>query len=95
MCNDCLEKILIENDFNWEIVNKICQYADIPFVPSEFVRLQELNKEKGRKFLIENGEGINDEYAEMIVDEFLNAEYEGGRHQTRIDMISAIEQGEM
>ena len=33
--------------------------------------------------------------AEMIVDEFLNAEYEGGRHQTRIDMISAIEQGEM
>lgn len=32
--------------------------------------------------------------AEMIVDEFLNAEYEGGRHQARIDMISAIEQGE-
>lgn len=32
--------------------------------------------------------------AEMIVDEFLNAEYEGGRHQRRIDMISAIEQGE-
>lgn len=33
--------------------------------------------------------------AEMIVDEFLNAKYEGGRHQGRIDMISAIEQGEM
>ena len=33
--------------------------------------------------------------AEMIVDEFLNAEYEGGRHQKRIDMISAIENGEM
>lgn len=32
--------------------------------------------------------------AEMIVDEFLNAEYEGGRHQNRIDMISAIEKGE-
>ncbi|MBP3361220.1 MAG: ribose 5-phosphate isomerase B [Clostridia bacterium] len=32
--------------------------------------------------------------AEMIVDEFLNAEYEGGRHQRRIDMISAIEAGE-
>lgn len=30
--------------------------------------------------------------AEMIVDEFLNAEYEGGRHQNRVDMISAIEQ---
>ncbi len=33
--------------------------------------------------------------AEMIVDEYLNAEYEGGRHQARIDMISAIENGEM
>jgi len=33
--------------------------------------------------------------AEMIVDEFLAAEYEGGRHQKRIDMISMIEKGEM
>lgn len=32
--------------------------------------------------------------AEMIVDEFLAAEYEGGRHQKRIDMITAIEKGE-
>ena len=30
--------------------------------------------------------------AEMIVDEFLNAEFEGGRHQKRIDMISDIEE---
>lgn len=33
--------------------------------------------------------------AEMIVDEFLSAKYEGGRHQGRIDMISAIERGEL
>ena len=32
--------------------------------------------------------------AEMIVDEFLNAEFEGGRHQNRIDMITKIENGE-
>lgn len=32
--------------------------------------------------------------AEMIVDEFLTAEFEGGRHQKRIDMIAAIERGE-
>ena len=38
---------------------------------------------------------VGEATAEMIVDEFLNAEYEGGRHQTIIDMISAIEQGEM
>lgn len=38
---------------------------------------------------------VGEATAEMIVDEFLAAEYEGGRHQTRIDMISAIERGEM
>jgi len=31
------------------------------------------------------------ETAKMIVDEWLNAKYEGGRHQTRIDMIAEIE----
>lgn len=33
--------------------------------------------------------------AEQIVDEFLNAEYEGGRHQNRVDLISAIEEGKI
>ena len=33
--------------------------------------------------------------AEMIVDAFLDAEYEGGRHGVRVDMISAIENGEL
>ncbi len=37
---------------------------------------------------------IGQEMAEMIVDEFLNTEYEGGRHQRRVDMIMAIEKGE-
>lgn len=31
--------------------------------------------------------------AETIVDAFLTAEYEGGRHAKRIDMITAIEEG--
>ena len=30
----------------------------------------------------------------QVVDEFLDAEYEGGRHARRVDMITAIEQGE-
>lgn len=38
---------------------------------------------------------VGESTAEMIVDEFLNAEYEGGRHQKRIDMITAIEEGEL
>lgn len=31
------------------------------------------------------------ELAKMIVDEWLAAEYEGGRHQVRLDMIKALE----
>lgn len=34
---------------------------------------------------------VTAEMAEKIVDEFLNAEFEGGRHQRRVDMISEIE----
>lgn len=34
------------------------------------------------------------EYAMMIVDEFLSADFEGGRHAQRVRMISAIERGE-
>jgi len=34
---------------------------------------------------------IGIETAKMIVDEWLNAEFEGGRHQIRIDMLSEIE----
>ncbi len=34
---------------------------------------------------------IGIELAKMIVDEWLNAEFEGDRHQNRVDMIAAIE----
>ena len=34
---------------------------------------------------------IGIELAKMIIDEWLSAEFVGGRHQTRVDMITAIE----
>lgn len=34
---------------------------------------------------------IGIETAKMIVNAFLNTEFEGGRHKTRVDMITAIE----
>ena len=37
---------------------------------------------------------VGDEMAKMIVDSFLNAEFEGGRHQRRVDMIMDIEERE-
>lgn len=34
---------------------------------------------------------VGSELAKMILDEFFNAEFEGGRHQRRVDMIKEIE----
>lgn len=38
------------------------------------------------------GRIIGDDLAKAIVDTWVNTEYEGGRHQTRLDMISQYEQ---
>lgn len=62
MCADCIEKLLVENEFSWELVDKLCRYADIPFVPAEFERLHESNGTKVFKV-----------YAEV----FLSSEFEG------------------
>lgn len=35
---------------------------------------------------------VGSEMAKMIVDTFLNTEYEGGRHQNRLDIITEIEE---
>lgn len=35
---------------------------------------------------------VGSELAKMIVDSFLDAAFEGGRHQHRVDLITAIEQ---
>lgn len=45
ICNTCLNNFLKENDFNWRAVDKICQYADIPFIPKEWERLKEMTDE--------------------------------------------------
>ena len=37
---------------------------------------------------------IGIELAKMIIDEFLSAEFEGGRHQRRVDMIMDVERRE-
>ena len=43
ICNSCIADYLESYDFDWEAVNKLCQWADIPFVPREWERLHELN----------------------------------------------------
>lgn len=43
VCNECITKYLSEYEFNWEAVDRICQWSGIPFIPKEFERLHELN----------------------------------------------------
>ena len=62
ICNDCISNYLVENDFNWDLVDKFCQCIDIPFVPNEFERLHK-----------DNGNNVFPIYAEV----FLSSEYEG------------------
>ena len=35
---------------------------------------------------------VGDELAKMILDEFFGAEFEGGRHENRVKMITEIEE---
>lgn len=62
VCNSCIETYLVDVDFNWREVDKLCQWADIPFVPKEWERLHEMN-----------GDQVFAVYAEV----FAQSEYEG------------------
>lgn len=62
ICNDCVKKILKQKEFSWDIVDKVCQMADIPFVPREWEKVYE-----------ENGENAFPVYANI----FRTSEYEG------------------
>lgn len=58
ICDECCAGYLEEKNFDWAVVNKLCQWADIPFVPKEFERLHETN---GRK--------VFHTYAEIFLSE--------------------------
>lgn len=62
LCNNCVDRLINENDGNWEIVDKLCQWADIPFVPKEWTKFRDMNEINAFK-----------RYAEM----FQQDEYEG------------------
>lgn len=54
-----------------------------------------LSKEHNNSNIIAFGARvIGIEMAKLIVDSWLNAEYQGGRHQARIDMIAEIEESQ-
>ena len=45
VCNACVDKELAAHNWDWEYIDKMCQIADIPFVPREWERLREMNEQ--------------------------------------------------
>lgn len=58
VCNFCIKEKLIEVGWRWEVVDKLCQYLDIPFIPKEFERLRDIN-----------GDNVFPVYAQILQEE--------------------------
>ena len=44
ICNTCLEALIRDSDYNWDTVDRLCQFLDIPFVPREWEKIKQKNK---------------------------------------------------
>lgn len=62
ICNDCIDKMINSQNGDWQFVDKLCQMADIPFIPKEWQNIAEMN-----------ASGAFYVYAQV----FLNSEYDG------------------
>lgn len=43
VCTECLGEELERNEYSWECMDRICQYVDIPFEPTKYEELREVN----------------------------------------------------
>ena len=76
MCNRCVNDILEEENYSWDIIDRLCQYLDIPFDPEKWEDMRLINDDRdaieayNRLFFSEEYEGIgwkeyNDAYEEL------------------------------
>ena len=49
ICNECLVKLVSQNEHNWAWIDKVCQFIDIPFVPA---RWEPLHDAQGARAII-------------------------------------------
>jgi len=40
LCDDCIANLLEDAHWDWGEVNKLCQYADVPFAPKEWEKIK-------------------------------------------------------
>lgn len=43
ICNSCIKDFLKTESFSWEAIDKLCQLADIPFIPKQWETLYQAN----------------------------------------------------
>ena len=41
-CNECIAELISAGEGNWEIIDKICQWTDIPFIVKEWDRVAQI-----------------------------------------------------
>ena len=46
ICKDCIEGFLLKNEGNFTAFDKLCQWADIPFLVNEWMKIYKYNKGK-------------------------------------------------
>ena len=39
ICNDCLDEELRAANGEWELMEYICEWADVPFIPEQFTKV--------------------------------------------------------
>lgn len=44
ICNGCINDYLKEKEYDWDAIDHLCQWADIPFIVKEWERLAQLNE---------------------------------------------------
>lgn len=42
ICAKCANAILKQNDYSWDVLDKLCQYLDIPFIPEKFEEIHQV-----------------------------------------------------
>lgn len=44
ICNQCIEEYLKANEYQWDSIDNVCRWADLPFIVKEWDRLFQLNE---------------------------------------------------
>ena len=46
ICKECLNKLVYQEEGLWDLVDEVCQWANVPFIPEKFTQLYDYNPEQ-------------------------------------------------